>query len=367
MPEPEPMPEPVVEPAPAEPIRPLWMKSDALDPAIAEAYLERTLQHIAQGQSDGVVFDADADTVFIEVEGVRYREIINPHSLLFTNDVNKPAVNAWVRGFGGGNSNGAAGHRYADFDNGGAQLGVDIPLSESTRIGLFGTYAVMNGRDGGRGSWDADGWGGGAYAEYWSKSLVLRGMISAGGYDGEHRRSTDVGTAKGNRSGNSWTGVVSVAAPMESGDWLIEPQAQIIYTNTSLDKFSEHSADREDQLNYHAMEVDQVGSEISLKFARPIRDGERSLFLPSLRVGWAADWGISGGDQKVTYRESGKSKRWDVNGGDDHAALIELGLDYTTYNVNGTSVGVYARGGALVWGGDRSTSWQVQGGLSFKF
>ena len=37
------------------------------------------------------------------------------------------------------------------------------------------------------------------------------------------------------------------------------------------------------------MEVDQVGSEISLKFARPIRDGELSLFLPSLRVGWAAD------------------------------------------------------------------------------
>ena len=80
------------------------------------------------------------------------------------------------------------------------------------------------------------------------------------------------------------------------------------------------------------MGIDQVGSEISLKFARPIRDGERSLFLPSLRLGWAADWGISGGDQKVTYRESGKSKRWDVNGSDDHAALIELGLDYTTYN-----------------------------------
>ena len=49
-----------------------------------------------------MVFDADADTVFIEVEGVRYRELINPHSLLFTNEVNKPAVNAWVRDFGGG-------------------------------------------------------------------------------------------------------------------------------------------------------------------------------------------------------------------------------------------------------------------------
>ena len=367
-PEPEPKPIPAPEPEPMpEPIRPLWMKSDALDDAVAEAYLERTLQHIAQVEGDAVVFDADADTVFIEVEGVRYREIIKPHSLLLTNEVNKPAVNAWVRGFGGVNSNGAAGHRYADFDNGGAQLGIDIPSTDTTRIGLFGTYAVMNGRDGGRGSWDADGWGGGAYAEYWSESLVLRGMISAGGYDGEHRRSINGETAKGDRSGNSWTGVVSVAAPLESGDWLIEPQAQISYTNTSLDKFSEHGADREDQLKYHAMEVDQVGSEISLKFARPIRDGERSLFLPSLRVGWAADWGISGGDQKVTYRESGKSKRWDVNGGDDHAALIELGLDYTTYNFNGTSVGIYARGGALVWGGDRGTSWQVQGGLSFKF
>ena len=73
------------------------MKSDSLDPAVAEAYLERTLQ----AQANAVVLDADADTVFIEVEGVRYRELINPHSLLFTNEVNKPAVNAWVRGFGG--------------------------------------------------------------------------------------------------------------------------------------------------------------------------------------------------------------------------------------------------------------------------
>ena len=57
---------------------------------------------------------------------------------------------------------------------------------------------------------------------------------------------------------------------------------------------------------------------------------------------------MSGGDQKVTFRESCKSKRWDVNGVDDPAALIELGLDYITYNVNGTLVGVYARGVNLV-------------------
>ena len=161
--------------------------------------------------------------------------------------------------------------------------------------------------------------------------------------------------------------MVSVASPMDSGDWLIEPQALISYTNTSLDKFNEHGADRADRLRFHEMEVDQMGSELSLKFAHPIRDGERSLFLPSLRLGWTEDWGISGDHQKVTYRESGKTKRWDVNGGSDHAALIELGLDYTTYNFEDTSMGVYARGGALVWGGERGTSWQVQGGLNFRF
>ena len=365
-PEPDPKPADPITPVKRAPIRPLWLKSDALDSAIAEGYLERTLQLYAQAQADAVAFETD-DDLYIEVEGIRYQEVVEPHGLLFTNEVNEPGVNVWVRGFGGSSSNGTTGRRYADFDNAGAQLGFDIPLSDTTRIGLFGTYAVMNGQDGGRGRWDADGWGGGAYAEYWSKDIVVRGMVSAGGYDGEHRRSVNGETAKGDRSGNSWTGVVSVAAPLESGDWLIEPQALVSYTNTSLDRFSEHGADREDRLRFHAMEVDQVGTELSLKFAHPIRDGERSLFLPSLRVGWAADWGISGDQQKVTFLESGKSQRWDVNGSDDHAALIELGLDYTTYNVNDTSMGVYARGGALIWGGDRGTSWQVQGGLNVRF
>ena len=311
--------------------------------------------------------ETDADAMVITVDGLRYEEIVEPHSLLFTNEVNAPGVNAWVRGFGSGSSNGAAGDRYANFSHGGGQLGIDIPISDETRIGLFGTYAVMNGTDGARGSWDTDGWGGGAYAEYWTRNVYLRGMVSAGGYSGEHRRKIDGETAKGDRSGNSWTGVLNIGAPLQSGDWIIEPQAQLSYTNTSLDKFSEHGADRRDRLRFHDMEVDQLGSELSVKFAVPIRDGERSLFLPSLRVGWAADWGMSGDHQKVTYLESGKSKRWNVNSNDDHAALVELGLDYTTFNFNDTSMGVYARGGALLWASNRGTNWQLQGGLNFKF
>ena len=247
------------------------------------------------------------------------------------------------------------------------QLGFDVPLSNTTRVGLFGTYAAMDADEGSRGSWDTDGWGGGGYAEYWSDNFYLRGMISAGGYDGDHRRRVNGNTASGNRSGNSWTGAVSLGAPFDSGDWILEPQALVSYTNTSLDRFSEGGVKRSKRLRYHAMEIDNVDTELAMKFTYPIRDGQRSLFMPSLRLGWAADWGNSGGSQKVSYVDSGEPYRFGINGDADHGALIELGLDYTSFNFNDTSMGVYARTGVVLWGGDRGTSWQVQGGLNFRF
>ena len=88
--------------------------------------------------------------------------------------------------------------------------------------------------------------------------------------------------------------------------------------------------------------------------------------MPSLRLGWAADWGKSGGSQRVSTIDSGETYRFGINGDADHGALIELGLDYTSFNFNDTSMGVYARTGVVIWG-ERGTSWQVQGGLSFRF
>ena len=366
-PEPEPMPEPEPEPEPMpEPIQPLWFKSDALDHATAEAYLDQKLRnfYLAQAAQSAADFD-EAPVVFYN--GVRYLEILEPNTALYTNEVNEPGFNVWVRGFGGRSSNGASSGRYADIDKGGAQLGFDIPLSDTTRVGLFGTYAAMDAEDGSRGSWDTDGWGGGGYAEYWTDNFYLRGMISAGGYSGDQRRRNDGEIYRGERSGNSWTGVVSVGAPFDSGDWILEPQALISYTNTSLDRFSESTGNRNDRLRYSEMELDRFDSELSMKFAHPIRDGQRSLFMPFLRVGWVADWGQSGGSQKVSFINADGNDNWSINGDSDHGALVEIGLDYTTYNFSDTSMGVYARSGVVLWGGDRGTDWQVSGGLNFKF
>ena len=63
------------------------------------------------------------------------------------------------------------------------------------------------------------------------------------------------------------------------------------------------------------------------------------------------------------YIDSGDSYRFGINGDADHGALIELGLDYTSFNFNDTS-GVYARTGVVI--GERGTSWR-QGSLSFRF
>jgi len=363
-PEPEPMPEPEPEPMP-EPIRPLWFKSDALDHATAEAYLERTLRHVELAQASSSTLNSAAAPI-VRVDGMRYVEVLEPNTVLISRTVNEPGINVWVRGFGGSSPNAASSGRYADIDKAGAQLGFDVPLSNTTRVGLFGTYAAMDADKASRGSWDADGWGGGGYAEYWTNNFYLRGMISAGGYDGDHRRRVNGNIASGNRSGNSWTGVVSLGAPFDSGDWILEPQALVSYTNTSLDRFSEGGVKRTKRLRYHAMEIDNVDTELAMKFTYPIRDGQRSLFMPSLRLGWAADWGNSGDSQKVSYIGSGDSYRFGINGDTDHGALIELGLDYTSFNFNDTSMGVYARTGVVIWG-ERGTSWQVQGGLSFRF
>ena len=303
----------------------------------------------------------------LNINGVNYKEIVNPNTIIYTNDYSSSGINVWARGFGGKTSSAASRHRFADFSSAGSQLGFDIPLSRETRIGLFGTYAAMDGRDGARSSWDTDGWGGGGYAEYRTDSIHIRSMVSAGGYSGAHKRNTSNTTKRGDRSGNAWNGVLSIGAPFDSGNWILEPQALASYTNTSLDKFSENNTDHDNRLRYEAMEVDQFASELSLKFIRPFRKSDRSLLTPSVRVGWVADWGQTGDSQKVTLIESGKKDRWSLNNETTHGALLELGVEYTTNNFHATSMGVYAKGGGVLWSGDRGASWQASGGINFKF
>ena len=99
----------------------------------------------------------------------------------------------------------------------------------------------------------------------------------------------------------------------------------------------------------------------------PLRSDERSLFFPSLRLGWIANWGQDNGNQTVRFIESGDSFSYDMSTESANGLLVEAGLDYTTFNFSDTSVDVFVRGGPVFWGSDLGTSWRAWGGLSLKF
>ena len=104
------------------------------------------------------------------IDSVWFLEILELNTVLYTGDANEPGFNILVRGFGGRDSAPAGRNRYAVVDNSGFQLGFDVPLGRTSRMGLFSTYTAMDVSNGSCGSWDTDGWCGGSYAEYWTET-----------------------------------------------------------------------------------------------------------------------------------------------------------------------------------------------------
>ena len=117
LPGPSPSPSPPPEPTPEKPDKP--KQTVIVPPCFGPCTHFPPTPPYRQFQELVEETETDADAMVISVDGLHYEEIVKPHSLLFTNEVNAPGVNAWVRGFGGGSRNGAAGDRYANFSHGG--------------------------------------------------------------------------------------------------------------------------------------------------------------------------------------------------------------------------------------------------------
>ena len=66
-----------------EPIQPLWFKSDALDHATAEAYLERTLRHVELAQASTSSLDSAAAPI-VRIDGMTYVEVLEPNTVLIS-------------------------------------------------------------------------------------------------------------------------------------------------------------------------------------------------------------------------------------------------------------------------------------------
>jgi len=318
-----------------------------------------------------------SDVDFVEMDGVTYLDREDDALDL----ANRDGVSAWLKGFGGNSRADDSSILYNDYDlsSYGTSFGVDIALSDSFQIGAYANYGDVRiqhiSDDTGGGSWVSDGWGGGLTAQYSTRNFYVQGLVGASEFSGDQTRnilqiSQDLGanTAKGEKKVTSYLGALRMGAPFKLGGVVLEPQAQAVWTQNREDGFSETSGTEKNlRLKYKDRTTNFLETELGMKLSVPIRTGERSLLVPSVRAAWLADWNQNNEAQQIGYKFTNQTVDFDSQLETQNGALIEAGLDYTIQNFNRTSVKVYARGGAEVWGGDRGTTWRGSGGVTFQF
>jgi len=295
----------------------------------------------------------------------------------------RDGVRGWFRGFGGSSADFISDQDtvYTPFaiNSGGGVVGVDVSVSETFQLGgyvNYGNLQLWQQGQSGSGSWQADGWGGGVMADYWTRNFYVQAALGMTGFSGESRREVqrqgallDGGTAKGTRTAGSMLGAVRIGAPMALGATYLEPQFTATWSGNQQHRFSESGADALVNLTYESYSTNYMQTALGVKAAWPLKRGETALFTPSLRAAWLADWDLSNGPQRMGLSFTGKGYEVASNPDSSHAmgALLEAGLDYSVAQLEGASVKAYLRGGAELWGGNRGAQWRASGGVTVQF
>ena len=360
--------EEVIENEAAPPVRGLWNKSGEVSDEDAQQALDYA---IAQNAGTGL----EDSTLVESLEAAGFEE--DPS--LTAQYARRDGVRAWFRGFGGDDHDSYNDNFYNPYyvNAGGGVLGVDVSLSESFQVGGFLNYGNINliqlSALAGGGSWNPDGWGGGVRADYWTDNFYLQGLFSATAFSGNHRRNIiaitnklgDV-TASGNKSGTSYGLAFRVGAPFESGKFLLEPQFTTTWSFNNENRFTESGAGQLN-LTYKNRSTTYVQTDLAMKFAYPIKTGDTSQLVPSLRVGWLGDWSGNLSKQTIGYQFTNQEVDIQSKNEDTNGLLVEGGLDYTIAKINSSSYKVYLRGGIEAWGGERGTDYRTSGGFEWQF
>ena len=365
-PAPTPAPEPAATPEPEpKPIRALWQKHGDLPQPVALDYVNSQLRQQMLAQVEQSTVSTEVTGEVLRFDDTDYLEILQPTTLLYSLPYMDPGLTAWVSGYGTGNRL-LVNNRTIDLNSGGVVFGFDVDLSDSFSLGLYGNYNSTD-TSSSRNSWNPSGWGGGITADWWTDNFYVQGLFGGSSFSGRQERKINGDNASGDRNGNAWNAAVRLGAPIDAGSVYLEPQAQLSWTGATFDSFNESGVSRDQRLRFSGSNADLFSTELAIKIGMPLRSNERSLFFPSLRLGWIANWGQNNSNQTVRYIESGDSYSYGMSTENANGLLVEAGLDYTTFNFTDTSVGVFVRGGPVFWGSNLGTSWRAWGGLSLSF
>ncbi len=360
--------EEVIEEDPAPPVRGLWSKSGE----VSDQDAQQTLDNAIAQNTDVVV---EESTMVERLEAAGFVE--DPS--LTAQYARRDGVRAWFRAFGGDDRDSSSDNFHNPYyvNSGGGVLGVDVSVSESFQVGAFVNYGTINliqqGALAGGGSWNPDGWGGGVRADYWTDNFYVQGLFSATGFSGNQKRdiveiTSQLGdeTASGSKSATSYGLAFRVGTPFEAGDFLIEPQFTSTWSFNNENRFTESGAG-DLNLTYKDRSTTYLQTDLAIKFAYPIKTGDTTELVPSLRVGWLGDWSGSLSNQTIGYRFTDDTVNIDSINEDTNGVLVEGGLDYTIANLNSSSYKVYVRGGIEAWGGTRGTDYRASGGFEWQF
>ena len=362
-----------------------------LDEEITEIEIKETITEPVRGlwktSKSGTV---DAEIASVEIDGEFYLE--NPN---LTSIYTEPSgTRIWARGFGGSkqpySTGGAYGKRgvvyYQDVYNnfysthGGVVVGVDTSLTDNIQLGIFGNYGDIDlkqysGLYTGSGSWKPSGFGGGVMASYWENNFYVQGLFGATAFTGENKRQIKLGsvlneTYTATKSTTSYVGALRVGAPLTWGGLIVEPQATAIWNHNQDDSYTESGKYRALALKLHSFSDHFLETTLGAKVAWPIKQGNRNLLVPNLKVAWLADWDTNNGSVKFerAYSRLARKATGEIpsNQETQNGVLVEGGVDYSIFQGPTSGWKLYAKGGAKIWA-DANTDWRASGGITFQF
>ena len=332
--------------------------------------------------------EVDAEIASIEMNGEIYLD--NPKlSSIYTEP---SGTRAWVRGFGGSMSpyetGGAYGKRglvfypdvYNDFysTHGGLVVGVDTSVSDNIQLGIFGNYGNINLQqfatsDTGGGSWTPNGYGGGVMASYWDDNFYVQGAFGVTAFSGDNKRQVKVTgvldeTYTATKETTSYMGTVRVGAPFAWGGLILEPQATAIWNGNEDASYTESGKYRAFAIKLNSYSDNFLRTALGAKLAWPIKQGERKLIVPNIKIAWLADWDTNNGEVKFKRANSkaGVTGRIPSNQETQNGVLVEGGVDYAIAQGPTTAWKLYAKGGAKLWV-NKAADWRTSGGITFQF
>lgn len=233
---------------------------------------------------------------------------------------------AWASGFGSwGRMDGLDGSAGTDTATGGFLLGVDGPIGDSWRVGLFGGYSRSS-FDTSASDGNSDNYHLGTYAGSQWGALSLRSGLSYTWYDVDTTRAVSFlkETLEGQYRAGSLNAFSELGYRFDLGGSEFEPFAGLAYTRLRTDGFSETGGIS--ALNVDASSSDTTFTTIGLRASREFTLADVAIVSRGT-IGWMHAFGdlIPTSSARFATGDSFSVTSTPI---DRNSALIEAGLDF---------------------------------------